>query len=264
MQKAFIACGIALALTACGGGGGDVNSSAKPTAISFYGNPIGGSSSAVSHAAVIHAASDSAASSPSTTTGVMTLTEALAAQGVTATITPQVLNGTTLHQLIMGQDNGLPPTQDQFKTDPNAYQVVNFALDDMVTPDSDATQAAAVAQFKTDLETFVQRAHVAGKLVLVVLPIPTCDAVPNYATQGGHNAAFALTLAISQAAVDTGAFPVGGLTSNIVTSDGTVQNDFTAGHLGADCRTPDNYLLNAQVQAVAADIAPRLTAGLGS
>jgi hypothetical protein len=253
----------ALCLSACGGGGGD-SAAPAPTAkiqkLSFYGNPLGTAPKATAHAfaAVARDASAPVATSDPAATTVQTLQAALAAQGVTAAVTVQVMNGTTLHQIIMGESNGLPPTPDQFKTDPSEYLVANFTLDDMVTPGSDPTQNAAMQQFKQDLETFIQRAHVSGKLVLVVLPIPTCDVVPNYATQGGANASTGLMLMISQAAISAGGFPVGGLSSNIQSPDGTITNDFTAGHLGADCRTPDAYLLNAQTQAVAKDIASRL------
>lgn len=265
MRKFLTVVLVSAALAGCGGGGSSSSpapvAAAKTMSLSFYGNPLGVSQTATAH--VMVAAADKDASAPTATdpnaaATVQTLQAALAAQGVTATVTVQVMNGTSLHALILGEDNGLPPTQDQFTTDPSAYLVANFTLDDMVTPSIDPTQNAAMQQFKTDLETFIQRAHVAGKLVLVVLPIPTCDAVPDNA--GGLNAAGGLTEMITQASGDAGGFPVGALPSNVISSDGTITNTFTAGHLGADCRTPDAYLLNAQTQAVAVSIAARYQA----
>ncbi|BBP95932.1 hypothetical protein BSFA1_10610 [Burkholderia sp. SFA1] len=116
-MKKTIAAALACAavLAACGGGGDDgPSSTAKVATISYYGNPLPTAQSAQSAAkvaAVAHAASDPAASDAGAQTA-LTLTQALAAQGVTAQVTPQVINGTTLHALIMGENNGLPPTQD--------------------------------------------------------------------------------------------------------------------------------------------------------
>jgi hypothetical protein len=263
MYKKIIAAVIAASVLAgCGGGSDSPAPTAKVAKLSFYGNPLGGSTQATAHAAVmLAAASAPVASSDAAAQTVQSLQDALAAQGVTATVTPQVMDGTTLHALIMGENNGLPPTDDQFKTDPSGYLVVNFKLDDSVTLD---TATAALQQFKADLTTFIQRGHVSGKLVLVVVPIPTCDTNPDVNTNGLYNLTDRLIMTIGQATSDAGGFSVGGFSSNIVSTDGSVTNAVTAGHMGADCKTPDAYLLNAQVQALARDIAPRLQAGLGS
>jgi hypothetical protein len=165
------------------------------------------------------------------------------------------MDGTTLHALIMGSDNGLPPTPDQFKTDPSGWLVVNFQLDDMVTPPSDPTQSAAMQQFKSDLEIFIQRAHVSGKQVFVVLPILTCD------VQNGLSAADGLTLMVSQASGQAGGMITGQLPYTYAAdANGKQVNTYIAGHMGADCRTPDAYLLNARTDKIAADIAAGLAA----
>jgi hypothetical protein len=167
------------------------------------------------------------------------------------------MNGTTLHALIMGEDNGLPPTNDQFVTDPSGFLVVNFTLDDMVTPRSDPNQQAALAQFKEDMTTFIQRAHVAGKIVFVIMPIPTCDTVQ------GQSAADGLIESASQAAAAAGGQGVGGIPFIGGTdANGAVINTYTQGHLGADCRTPDTWLLNAWTQSIATPIAAAMKQGL--
>jgi hypothetical protein len=260
---------LAALLSACGGGGSDSPAPStvikKPT-LSFYGNPLG--STVVKSSA--KAATDTAASAPESASDaaaetVQTLQDALAAQGVTATVTPQVMDGTTLHALIMGENNGLPPTDDQFKTDPNGFLVVNFVLDDMVTPKDDPNQVAALAQFRQDLYVFIQRAHVSGKLVFVIQPIPTCD-VPNIADggSGARTAADGLIEAIGNAAGQAGGFPVGGIDGMAYVTDPNthvVTNTYTAGHLGADCRTPDAWLTNQWTTAIATPIAAALKAG---
>lgn len=259
MKKAFLPLFAALTLAACGGGGdgGSPASTAKAANISFYGNPLPSvtAGAAVAKVAVVRAASAPAASDGAATT-VKTLTDALADQGVTATVTPQVLNGTGLHALIMGENNGLPPTNDQFKTDPNGFLVINFQIDDMVTAMDDSSQQAALATFQQDIYTFIQRAHVSGKLVYAIVPIPTCDA------PAGHSAADGVAQAIATASGQAAGFPVGILPSNLVAgTDGVYTNTFTAGHLGANCRTPDAYLLNAWTQSIAERMAPGLKNG---
>ncbi|WP_250451158.1 hypothetical protein [Caballeronia sp. ATUFL_M2_KS44] len=259
-MKKTIAAALACAavLAACGGGGDGAPASSNAK-ISFYGNPLQQAAtpqSTAKVAAVVHAASDAPASDAATQT-VQTLTQALAAQGVTADVTPQVMNGTTLHALIMGENNGLPPTQDQFKTDPSGFIVANFQLDDMVTRNDDPAQLAALAQFQQDLYTFIQRAHVAGKLTFVILPIRTCD------QPFGKSAADGVIQAATTAASLSAGYAVGGVSYNAVSdANGVFTDTVTAGHMGADCRTPDAYLINMANQNMAERMAPVLKDGL--
>ncbi|WOD18971.1 hypothetical protein [Paraburkholderia kirstenboschensis] len=156
-----------------------------------------------------------------------------------------------MHQIVMGENNGLPPTPDQFKTDPSGYLIVNFQLDDMVTPATDPTQAAAISQFAQDLAVFTQRASVSGKLVYAVLPIQTCDA-PN-----GTGAAFGLISAIAAAKNHSNLNTIGGIPFGVSFggSQGNAIPSPDLAHLGADCRTPDTYLLNMRTDAIADYIA---------
>jgi hypothetical protein len=256
MKKMMIAAALASAfLVACGGGSGGGSNpqpAAKTLTISMYGKPLVFGSTTVAHAqfSVISNA-EAATTTTAAQTTVQTLQDALAARGVTANVTAQVMDGTTLHQIVMGENNGLPPTPDQFKTDPSEWMVVNFQLDDMVTPSSDPAQQAAMQQFAQDLIVFSQRAAVAGKAVFAVLPIPTCD------TQ--YSAASGLNYAMNQAFINgaplrfigqTGvAFLFGG--AQVQAADSSPGVD----HFGADCRTPDAYVQNLQLQSVADSIA---------
>lgn len=252
---------LALTLAACGGGGSDPAPTpvAKTTpTLSFYGNPLPTTpaSGAVANAQVVHALAADPASDANEET-VTTLQDALAAQGVTAVVTPQLMNGTTLHALIMGEDNGLPPTNDQFVTDPSGFLVVNFTLDDMVTPKTSPTQQAAMVQFQQDMTTFIQRAEVAGKRTFVIMPIPTCDTVT------GNSAADGLIQADEQVVGAAGGILVGALPLIETTdSNGVVTDTYTQGHLGSDCRTPDAWLLNAWTAAIATPIAAAMKQGL--
>ncbi|WP_322105836.1 hypothetical protein [Paraburkholderia sp. J41] len=252
---------LAAGLTACGGGGGGGGDgggqpAAKALTISMYGKPIVSSSSTtVSHAqfslisAAVAADAPSAASDAQTT--VKSLTDALAERGVTASITPQVIDGTALHQIVTTQYNGKPPTPDQFRTDPSEWLIVNFQLDDMVTPSTDPKQQAAMKQFAADLIVFSQWAAVAGKAVFVVNPIETCDT--RYSASAG------LRIAIIDAF--TSGAPLH-FTGNVPLSIGFDLNDKPSAasgqdlsHLGSDCRTPDAYLQNAQLDSIADDVA---------
>lgn len=239
IKTAIVTALAALTLAACGGGSGDSSTAltAKPAlTLSFYGLPLQGTQ-ATAHAAVIRAASDTTGSA----TTVQSLEDALKAQGVTANVTAQVMDGTTLHGIVMGENNGLPPTPDQFGKDPSEWLIVNFQLNDMVTPWTDPNQQAAVSQFASDLAVFVNRAHVSGKQVFVVAPIEPCANVPT------SDIVYGLESAIVQAGNSALMYTVGGLSNTQSTSE----------HMGADCRTPDTYLLNMRTQAVAADIASR-------
>ncbi|MFM0330641.1 hypothetical protein [Paraburkholderia strydomiana] len=181
---------------------------------------------------------------------MQTLQDALAARGVTATVTAQVMDGTTLHQIVMGENNGLPPTPDQFKSDPSEWILVNFQLDDMASRVDVPTQAAAIQQFIQDLTVFTQRAAVSGKGVYAVQPIQTCDAPSGFSASSGLQ--YALTQALQKSGLTiVGAIPFG------VSYDAFGNPIMTAdmAHLGADCRTPDDYLRNLQVQAIADRIA---------
>ncbi|MFP3432084.1 hypothetical protein SB781_20200 [Paraburkholderia sp. SIMBA_061] len=245
---------VALGVAACGGGGGsDTGVTAKTLKISLYGDPFVSAAKSTAKAQVVAAAASDAASAPSmasdTTATVQTLTDALQARGVPATVSPQVMDSTTLHQIVMGENNGLPPTPDQFKTDPSEWLVVNFKLDDMVTRADDPAQVAAEAQFSRDLSVFTQRAAVSGKRVFAVYPIPTCE-VPNQ-----NSAADGLIHAIGNASATSNLTPVGGI---------PYVNTVSVGHMGADCRTPDAYLLNLRTQTIADDIADRYKASIAA
>ena len=256
MFRMMVAAGLAAVfLVACGGGSGDAQPTAKALTISMYGKPlVSATSGATAHAqlaAVVRAASTPAAGASDAQATVQTLQDALAARGVTANVTAQVMDGTTLHQIVMGVDNGLPPTPDQFKTDPSEWMVVNFQLDDMVTPASDPAQQAALKQFAQDLTVFAQRAAVSGKAVFAVRPIPTCD------TQ--YSASAGLSSAMTQALVDGAPIRFIGETGVSFSFGSGVAvpstNSPGVDHFGADCRTPDAYVQNLVVQSVADSIA---------
>lgn len=259
MKKMHLAvCFFAVGLSACGGGGGDGGSAqpaAKSLKISMYGKPIvSASTTAVAHAqfslisAAVAADAPSAASDAQTT--VKSLTDALAERGVTADITAQVIDGTALHQIVTTEYNGKSPTADQFKTDPSEFVIVNFQLDDMVTPSTDPVQEAAMTQFAADLVVFSQWAAVAGKAVFVVAPIQTCDT--QYSAAAGLSSAEHVAFSNGAPIRFIGAVPQG---FGFDTNDKPIPDVGTdLSHYGADCRSPDAYLQNALLGSIADDI----------
>jgi hypothetical protein len=239
----------ALGLAACGGGdGGGAAPAAKTMKLSLYGQPLV-KSAAISHAQLISvaaAASSTSATNPDATATIDALQAALTARGVTVDVTPQVMDGTTLHQIVMGENNGLPPTPDQFKTDPSGYLIVNFQFDDMTTPVDAPAQASAAQQFAQDLTVFVQRATVSGKLVYAVTPLPKCDDPVNSARNG-------LISAIAQAQRTTLLNTMGG----IPFCDGSSEScaAWNAANHGGNCQTSQSDLETMRVNSMADYIA---------
>lgn len=232
----------ALVLSACGGGGSSSAASTPVLKLSFSGAPITGTAApvaAVQRAAVIHAASDSSASDAAAT--IVNLTDALAATGVTANVTVQTMDATGLHAAVMAVNGGASPPASAYGTvDPTNWNIVNFTFDDMVTTMDSPMQLAAQTQFENDLTVFTQDGYVAGMKTFDVVPIPTCDAAANLTAASG------LSYAIEVAEGNSLSFPVG-----------AIQPSEAAGHMGADCRTPDAYILNLQTTRIASDIATR-------
>jgi hypothetical protein len=88
-----------------------------------------------------------------------------------------------------------------------------------------------------------------------VTAIPTCD-VPNQ-----NSAADGLNQGIIAAGQTSNLTPVGTLPyQGVFDAKGNIVNQTVLGHMGADCRTPDAYILNQRTQTVADDIASRYKA----
>jgi hypothetical protein len=240
MKKMLALSVAALFLSACGGGGDTSATAPAPVLkLSYSGSPLQASTGAVANVAVVGiAAAAVPASDPNATATVTDLTAALAATGVTANVTVQTMDGTALHALIMATDNGASPPASAYGTvDPTSYNIVNFVFPDMVTTMDDPAQGVEEAQFTHDLTVFTQRGYVAGMKTFVVQPIPTCNGAWNLTAANGLSQAEAVSSGQSLS------FPVG-----------IIQASESAGHMGADCLTPDAYITNLRTQRIAADI----------
>lgn len=243
----------ALTLGACGGGGDGPAKAAPVMSIQYYGAPMPqGAGGATAKAAIVGAASDAGAAET-----VTTLTQALAAQGVTASVTPITMSATALHDLVMSVNGGVRPTNDQLTVQPTGYAVVNFQLDDMVTSADDPAQVAAISQFQNDLTTFILQQRLAGKETFILSPIPTCDFAP------GHTAGDGLGQAESNAVAVALAFQVGTVPRGTVTDlNGVTTDPYLIAHMGADCRTPDATIIGVWTNSAAERMAVNFKAGL--
>ncbi|MDR5824733.1 hypothetical protein [Caballeronia sp. LZ043] len=254
MKKTLAAALAGAALVAaCGGGGDDgPSSTAHVMSIKYYGAPMPQAGTTVAKSAVVHAASDAASDGGAAAT-VSTLTQALADQGVTANITPVTMSATALHDLVMSVNGGIRPTNDDLakaNVQPTGYAVVNFQLDDMTKSRDDPAQADALEQFQSDLITFILQQHLAARWTFILRPIPTCDFPVD------HTAADGLLAAENAATAVALAFMAGEIPSSLVSNgNGGLINATIAGHMGADCRTPDASIVNTWTQSAAARMA---------
>ncbi|WP_438396413.1 hypothetical protein [Caballeronia sp. DA-9] len=253
MKKTLLPLLAALSLAACGGGGDGPAKAAPVMSIQYYGAPMPqASGGATAKAAVAAAASDAGASET-----VTTLTQALAAQGVTAAVTPVTMSATALHDLVMSVNGGVRPTNDQLTVKPTGYAVVNFQLDDMVTSRDDPKQVAALEQFQSDLTTFIFQQDLAAKQTFILTPIPTCDQPP------GHAASDGLIQAENNATATAFAYVVGTVDRGIVTdANGVTTDPYLIAHMGADCRTPDSTIVDVWTNSAASRMAVNFKAGL--
>jgi hypothetical protein len=262
-MKALIAATLALTLAACGGGSSDTPDASQPKPgdtttpqvmkISYYGKPLANVAVATHAMALRRAeAATGASDAQAAASPIQPFIDALAAQGVTAEVNPAVIDGTTLHQIVMGENNGLPPTDDQFTMEPNEMMVAYFELDDMKTPASDPNQQAALAQYCSDIRTFTARAATKGKRVYI---IPAPPGLPNGTSTQPYidSIASAFNVQTDQCArgpASGNAIILSGLQAGFVQANGQysiVTTDQAVSpiqdHLGADGVTPDDALI---------------------
>ncbi|HDR9185510.1 hypothetical protein [Burkholderia vietnamiensis] len=239
---AALAIPLCISMAACGGGDGDSPAAPSKFAVrlTFSGVPLVSAPKTARMAATDVASGASATDSSSAGQAtVNALQQKFSDAGTGITVYPGVIDGTTLHQIVMSVNNGVGPTDDEIKNAKipvvsSEWMVVNFQLDDMQTGRNDPAQIAALDQFKKDLIVFQNRAYIEGKNIYKVAPIRTCD------------------LPAGQTAAD-------GLIDVLLDVPGSgyvmgVDSAPDASHMGADCRTPDQATLDAHVSAIVTPI----------
>lgn len=238
---AALAFPLCVSLSACGGddGGGPATPSKFAVKLTYSGRPLVEQQQS-SRMAAINPASG-AVETPAKSDGQATVDELqkrLAAAGAGITVYPRVIDGTTLHQIVMSVNDGVGPTEDELiqygrnrtKFVADEWVILNFQLDDMQTSRNDPAQIAAMAQFRKDLIVFQNRLSLENKSLYKILPIRTCE------LPAGQTAADGL--------IDT---------LNSVPGNGYLFGLWDApdkSHMGADCRTPDKETRDAHVNAI--------------
>lgn len=231
-----------LSLSACGGGD-DAGAPAAPSKfavkVTYSGLPLVKSQQASRMAAMdVPSSAGSAATESAGQATVDALQKKFAEAGTGITVYPGVIDGTTLHQLVMSVNNGVGPTEDELRQyDRNRtkfvvdeWVVLNFQLDDMQTGRNDPAQVVALDQFKKDLIVFQNRLYLEGKNVYKIVPIRTCE------------------LPAGQTAAD-------GLADVLVRVPGSgylmgLWDAPDKSHMGNDCRTPDSATQEAHLRAI--------------
>lgn len=239
MKKILVALAFPLSLSACGGGD-DAGAPAAPSKfavrVTYSGLPLIKSKQASRMAAVDAAsAADSAGDESAGQATVDALQKKFAAAGTGITVYPGVIDGTTLHQLVMAVNNGVGPTQNEMDhaklpMAPSEWVVLNFQLDDMQTGRNDPAQAAAIEQFRKDITVFQNRLYLEGKQIYTVLPIRTCE------LPAGQTAADGLSDALRGAPGSSYLLGLRDAPDRL--------------HMGPDCRTPDQATLDAHMDAI--------------
>ncbi|CAJ5326903.1 putative gp27 [Burkholderia pseudomallei] len=195
---------------------------------------------------------------------IAALQDAFKAGGADVGVYPGIVNGTTLHQLVMSENNGIGPAIDEVynsKTNISEWVLVNFQFDDMTGYIDSNEKSEMVDRFKNELLIYVEREYMKGRVVFAALPIMPCapDKVVSSVDAAGRavlttypTASKALYRAIEVAA-NNNVFPVD-------TVGGTSQPDVA--HMGADCSTPDKVAQDAQIASIVDPLVERYKVAL--
>lgn len=269
MKKIFplAALPFCLAISACGGGDDGGSSAGPAIKLSYSGAPLVKAQQAKAMASVDVAIGASASSSASVADAQATidaLSQAFKARGADIGVYPGVIDGTALHQLVMAENGGVPPTGDELDrttTNISEWTLVNFQLDDMSGYIDTPAREAAVAQFARDLAIYTAREYMRGRVVFAALPIVSCapsKTIPMTDSSGGrsmktvYTASDELHYAIaSRAKYETTVSGPNGVARwdvRLFQTIGGVRP--TVEHMGGDCNTPDKETRDAYIAAI--------------
>lgn len=269
MKRAFayMALPLCLYVSACGGGDdGGGGSSGPAIKLTYSGAPLVSEQRARAMAAGANVSSNlsSQSSSADGAATIAALQDAFKARGADVGVYPGIVNGTTLHQLVMSENNGIGPAIDEVynsKTNISEWVLVNFQFDDMTGYIDSNEKSEMVDRFKNELLIYVEREYMKGRVVFAALPIMSCapDKVVSSVDAAGRavlttypTASKALYRAIEVAA-NNNVFPVD-------TVGGTSQPDVA--HMGADCSTPDKVAQDAQIASIVDPLVERYKVAL--
>ncbi|MDA0560310.1 hypothetical protein [Burkholderia pseudomallei] len=276
-MKKILACmalPLCLAVSACGGGDDGGSSAGPAIKLSYSGVPMVRAQQAKAMASTNAAVGASAGSSVTAADAQATidaLSQAFKARGADIGVYPGVIDGTALHQLVMAENGGIPPTGDELDratTDISEWALVNFQLDDMSGYIDTPAREAAVAQFARDLAIYTAREYMKGRVVFAALPIVSCapsktipvtDSSGSSSVKTVHTASHELDYAIaSKAKYETTVSGPNGVARWDVRLFQTIGGARpTAEHMGGDCNTPDKETRDAYIAAIADPLVER-------
>ncbi|MDN7419506.1 hypothetical protein [Burkholderia dolosa] len=230
---AALAVPLFLSLTACGGGDDSGSVSSGPAIkLTYSGLPL-----VTAHRARAMAAASGASSSASGVPAddvqptIVALQDAFKARGADIAVYPSVVNGSKLHEIVMSENNGVGPTDEQIaaaKVNISTWTLVNFQFDDMRGYIDTPEKQAMVEQFRRDIKVYRDREYMKGNVVFVPLPLGTC--VPRRAD------APTAAQALNDIARTVGAFNFEPM---------AVPPSVDPAHMGADCESPDDVARQA-------------------
>jgi len=268
MKKTLIAAVLAgLVLSACGGGDDSSTPAASGPAIrlAYSGAPL----VAMQRARAMAAATDasSAASAPGAAAGDVQLTiaalqAAFKSRGADIAVYPGVVNGSTLHDIVMSENGGVGPTAAEIansKTNISEWALVYFELDDMSGYIDSAQRRAEVDQFKRDLQVYGAREYLKGRVIFAARPIVSCAGAKEVRTVDDNGLVVLNTYkptsqvlyeVIEGSGIDGVVSPIGGIFKPDVS------------RMGADCSTPDQTVRDAHLASIADPLVDRYKVAL--
>jgi len=239
MIKRLTAVAVLSAFLAACGGGDDSASTAVNTGpaikLTYSGAPL----VSTANKARAMAAADPAAASPVVSDSqdtISRLQDAFKARGANIGVYPGIINGTKLHDLVMSENNGVGPTNEELaaaNVNISTWTLVNFQFDDMRGYIDTPEKEAMVAQFRRDLQVYRDREYMKGNVVFAPLAIGSCLASRTDAQTAMQS--------FNNIARDIGAF-------NFEST--AVPPAVDPAHMGMDCQTPDNVAQQAYFEHV--------------
>lgn len=192
---------------------------------------------------------------------IAALQDAFKARGADIGVYPGVVNGTKLHDIVMAENGGVGPTQDEIyasKVSISSWTLINFEYDDMSGYIDTPEKKAVADQFANDLRVFAGREYLKGNVVFAARPIVSClpDKVSSTPDAGGYYreympASRALYNAISaMGSGGSGLIAIGG----ILTTE--------PAHMGGGCETPDQAMRDAHLASIVDPLVERYKVAL--
>ncbi|WGS46056.1 hypothetical protein LFL97_25595 [Burkholderia sp. JSH-S8] len=265
MKKTLIAAVMAgIALSACGGGDDSSTPAASGPAIrlKYSGAPL----VATQRARAMSAATDvsSAASAPGASAGdaqptITALQDAFKARGADIGVYPGVVNGTKLHDIVMGENGGVGPTQDEVyasKVSISSWTLINFEYDDMSGYIDTPGKRAMADQFANDLRVFAGREYLKGNVVFAARPIVSC--LPNKVASTPDARGYYQEYMPASRVLYNAIHAMGG--SGLIAIGGILTAD--PAHMGGGCETPDQAMRDAHLASIVDPLVERYKVAL--